>query len=634
MPREPESERKRVKKLEAQSAEADDTVDEEFAAVQRQGAQKKLERAKAESAESAEVEESEEARKARKLERRARRAEALAMAEMAEMSTSEASAKAEKKAKKAKANEQDEELDSGKRSRQKNIAVEVEDHEGNGAKRLKLESGTSAVLGATKFREMHQIIVESGCPPPLESFDAAVPHLGKALVKSLRAQGYTAPTPIQAQAWPIALEGRDMIGVAKTGSGKTCGFLMPPLARIAERGPLPPPGFSPARPSVLVLAPTRELAQQIAAEGAKFAPVVSARVVAVFGGMPKHAQVREVKQGCDILIATPGRLLDLCEGSGTRNGKPSITLGCVSYLVLDEADKMLDMGFEEDIRKVVAMCPETGKPEEGGGATGYLASSMRQTLFFTATWPKTVQGIAASLTSADALQVRIGQGAGGDRLTANANITQVVHVIPESQKKAKLKEVLKELQAGETAIVFTGMKTTCDDLTWELQRSGLNLWCKTIHSGKDQWDRDETLATFRTLTSEGGPKPAVLVATDVAARGLDIPGVALVVIFDFGRSLHSSNNGGVESYVHRIGRTGRAGRPGRAVTLFTSEDRGAEKFAEILRTAKQTVPEALLELGAAEKDERWERNTKKKGYKPPKGKGKGKGKNSNGGAWW
>jgi len=349
--------------------------------------------------------------------------------------------------------------------------------------------------------------------------------------------------------------------------------------------------------------------------------------------------VRELRKGCDVLIATPGRLLDLAAGDSARNLKPTVALPSVTYLVLDEADRMLDMGFEPDIRKIVEQCPKTGKPEEGGGASGLLAGSMRQTLFFTATWPKSVEQTAADFTSKDAVQIRIGQGTDGDTLTANANVTQTVHVLDETEKLSKLKEILNsDLHKGETAIVFVGQKHRCDDVTGDLQRSGLGFWCKTIHSGKDQWTRDEALAQFREITAGGSStgskwQRGVLVATDVAARGLDIPGVALVIVYDFGRALSSGQNGGVESYVHRIGRTGRAGLRGRAVTFFTSEDQGSKELSELLRGANQTVPESLEAMIEGEEHERWVRDRKQAYWSNRKGgKGGSKGKGGKGSA--
>merc|ERR1719215_756047 len=304
----------------------------------------------------------------------------------------------------------------------------------------------------------------------------------------------------------------------------------------------------------------------------------------------------------------------------------------VTYLVLDEADRMLDMGFEPDIRKIVEQCPPTGDPAEGGGATGPKAGTKRQTLFFTATWPQDVRSTAASLTSNTAVQVRIGQGCDGDKLTANKDILQTIEVMEESEKLERLVAVLdKKLKDGDTAMIFAAMKHGCDDIEKGLQKraagSGRPMWVKAIHSGKDQWVRDESLAQFRELTAK--PKKntrAVLVATDVASRGLDIPGVALVVVYDFGRALKSAQNGGVESYVHRIGRTGRAGRRGKAITFFTREDAGAMELIELLKDAGQNVTAGLEELASSEYYERAEREAKAAYFKKGgwrKGKGKG-----------
>eukprot|EP00811_Abedinium_folium_P021528 NODE_3066_length_2098_cov_8.953323.p1 GENE.NODE_3066_length_2098_cov_8.953323~~NODE_3066_length_2098_cov_8.953323.p1 ORF type:complete len:573 (+),score=119.23 NODE_3066_length_2098_cov_8.953323:191-1909(+) len=523
-------------------------------------------------------------------------------------------------------------------------------------KKRKLEEGAeqsastaSGELGAKAFRLNHDISVATDCPAPYETFDATTPELGKVLVKALKSQGYTAPTPIQAQCWPIALQGKDMIGIAETGSGKTCAFLLPALARMYERGPTPKPSRfhkEPARPRMLVVAPTRELAQQIASEANKFAPVVSARVVSVYGGVPKHEQVYELMEGADVLIACPGRLNDLCEGVPSRGLAPVVTLDSVYYLVLDEADRMLDMGFETDIRKVVEQCPNSGKPEEGGGARGPLAGTQRQTLFFTATWPKAVEKTAASLTSSSAIQVRVGRITQGDALTVATGVRHTVHVLMEHEKDAKLKAVVSsELHDGETAIVFCGTKRMCDVLTRMLQGLGNDLWCRAIHSDKDQWDRDDALARFREITAGqchgNHAKRAILVATDVASRGLDIPGVALVIIYDFGRALKSGANGGIEAYVHRVGRTGRAGKRGHAVTLFTEEDQGSSELVSLLGAAGQEVPEALVAMVDSENAQRRARKGKNDFWKQKYGKrgggGGGQGGQNGSGpgsSWW
>lgn len=451
-----------------------------------------------------------------------------------------------------------------------------------------------------------------------------------------------APTPIQAQGWPVALEGRDLVAVAKTGSGKTCGFLLPALVRIAERGPQKTSGFNRmAKPTCLVLAPTRELVQQIAGEAEKFAPFVAATVCVLYGGVPKSEQCWKAKQGADIVIATPGRLLDLAGGDTSRSLPPVVSLENVNYLVLDEADRMLDMGFEPDIRKIAGQCKESGRSEEGGGAAGALGGTKRQTLFFTATWPKNVQRTARSLTSSDALNICIGQGADGDKLSANPMVKQTLLMVEAGEKSQKLHEVLKaELGKGQSCVVFSSMKVSCDSLERQIQKQDYGFdekpWCGVIHSGREQWERDESLQQFRAVTA-GANKRAILVATDVAARGLDIPGVAMVVVYDFGRS-KKGDDSSVESYVHRIGRTGRAGKTGKAFTFFTGEDSGAHELVEVLEGAKQEVPAKLRELADYEWHDRNRRKGKgKKGGKGGKsGKGaKGKSKGSKGskGKW-
>jgi len=494
------------------------------------------------------------------------------------------------------------------------------------------------VLGTAAYRKAHQIVADSTCPEPMETFDAAAPALGAPLTKALLAQKYLAPTPIQAQGWPIALQGRDMVSVAKTGSGKTCGFLLPALARIAERGAKPRrSGFcrDPANPEVLVLAPTRELAQQIAVEADKFARAAGARVVVLYGGAPKGDQVRELKAGADIVIATPGRLLDLGVGATERGYTPAITLANVSYLVLDEADRMLDMGFEPDIRKICENCKPSGKPEEGFGASGPLAGTKRQTLFFTATWPKAVQRTARSLTSNDAVQISIGQGEGGGELSANPMVKQTVLMLSWHEKQAKLHEIIKaELGPGQTCLCFCAQKNVCDTIQMDIKRNqdyGFKPWCRVIHSGRDQWEREEALSQFRAKTTGKGDERAILVATDVAARGLDIPGVAMVIVFDFGKSKHNDGTS-VESYVHRIGRTGRAGKTGKAWAFFTDSDSGAPQLVEVLEGSGQVVPPALKALGDAEWYKNMERENKKSWYrKGGSGGGKGGGKGGKGG---
>jgi len=479
--------------------------------------------------------------------------------------------------------------------------VQVESVPDN-AKKVKGQDGaaTVKVLGGKAYRKEHDIVVTGTCPEPVEDFTQVSTEFGEPLVSALHLQGYTAPTPIQAQAWPIALRGQDMVAVAKTGSGKTLGFLLPAMARLRQSKPVPAPERGePTQPRVLVLAPTRELVQQIAGEAEKFAAVSNLRVVAIYGGVAKGDQSRDLQRGADVLIATTGRILDFMTGSVERGHKPLVSVTKVSYLVLDEADRMLDMGFEPDIRKIAALCPKSGRPEDN--VLSVMDGSVRQTLFFTATWPRSVQRTASSFTAPGAVQIRIGQGAGGDELTANKSVTQTVQLIDEKQKLTRLLEILEaELKQGESAFVFAKTKKTCDYLEQKLydarEELSIGTWCRAIHSHREQWERDQSLATFRQITTgKDNGRRGILCATDVAARGLDIPGVALVVVYDFGGG-NLGDDSGVESYVHRIGRTGRAGLEGKAFTFFTEHDTGARKFVKILDEAKQRVPYELRAL--------------------------------------
>jgi len=633
---------KRAAKLAAQVADVEEGSQEDLQKAARKAAKKAAKLAAAAEAEAeavcAESREAEE-KAARKAARKA--AKLAAAAELEKAEEEKKATKVDVPMKEAVAVTSDSEGKAGTKRKKDcsdtdSTAASIADQK----RRKDVDGGSIAtkVLGAAEYRKAHQIVADSHCPEPMETFDAATPAFGANLTKALLAQKYLAPTPIQAQGWPVALTGQDMVAVAKTGSGKTCGFLLPALARIAERGPQPRrSGFNraPATPSVLVLAPTRELVQQIATEAEKFAKAAGARVVVLYGGVPKGDQVREVKQGADIVIATPGRLLDLAAGAPERGLPSAVSMENVSYLVLDEADRMLDMGFEPDIRKIAEQCKPSGKPEEGGGASGALAGSKRQTLFFTATWPKAVQKTARSLTSCDALGISIGQGAGGDKLSANPMVKQTVIMTSYHEKSAKLHEIIKkELGPGQTCVVFAAQKNVCDNLENDIWRKGTEYgfkpWCRVIHSGREQWVRDEALQQFRSLTAAKGDERGILVATDVAARGLDIPGVSMVIVYDFGKSKNGDGTS-VESYVHRIGRTGRAGKSGKAWAFFTDEDSGASELVEVLKGAGQEVPAALQTLGDAEWYKNMERTNKKSWYARG-GKGGGKSKGSSKGS--
>ena len=419
------------------------------------------------------------------------------------------------------------------------------------------------------FREEHAIKVAPGTVDPIIRFqDAPFP---KKLIQALLKQGYTAPSPIQAQAWPIAVTGKDVIAVAKTGSGKTCGFLLPALCRIVKQGPSAAPEmemidgrFRPAAvvPAAIVLAPTRELAIQIGDECAKFCPAAGAKVVTLYGGASKGDQLRALRTGADVVVATPGRLNDFL--APPPGFSAPVSARNAHYVVLDEADRMLDMGFEPQIKKILKMCP-----------------TARQTLMFTATWPEAVRKIADAFTQPDAAHVRIGDG--GERLTANKSITQTVEVIEEEQKLDRAVAVLKKnIVDGARGIVFCGTKRRCDFIDRKIKASGLRS-AGAIHGDKDQAEREYSLDLFRK------GKAPLLVATDVAARGLDIPGVAFVLVYDFPLQ--------VEDYVHRIGRTGRAGAKGNAHCFFTQDNApAARELVQILEGAEQDVPEVLRDM--------------------------------------
>ncbi|KAK3348449.1 ATP-dependent RNA helicase dbp-3 [Neurospora tetraspora] len=390
---------------------------------------------------------------------------------------------------------------------------------------------------------------------------------------------YTNPTPIQAASWPFSLSGRDVIGIAETGSGKTMAFSLPCVESLASR---PKPKFNSrdrtAHPRAVIVSPTRELAMQTHAALSGLASMVGLSAVCIFGGSDKNEQRNLLykNNGVDIITATPGRLKDfLSEGS--------ISLANVSFAVLDEADRMLDRGFSEDIKLILSGCP----PKE-----------QRQTLMFTATWPLDIQKLAESYMINPA-QVTIGHRtrAGGDgegngniELQANSRIEQKVEVVDPRGKEFRLYELLKEAQKGsqknDRILVFCLYKKEAVRVEQFLDRKGIKV--ASIHGDLRQDQRTRSLEAFKSGST------TVLVATDVAARGLDIPEVKLVINVTFPLT--------IEDYVHRIGRTGRAGKLGKAITLFTEHDKAhSGSLVNILRAAKQPVPEELLKFGTTVK---------------------------------
>ncbi|KAH1038627.1 hypothetical protein J1N35_040370 [Gossypium stocksii] len=408
-------------------------------------------------------------------------------------------------------------------------------------------AGESNLFGDAYCRQ-HEITVSGGeVPPPFSSFEST--GFPSEILREVHNAGFSAPTPIQAQSWPIALQGRDIVAIAKTGSGKTLGYLLPGFMHLKRCRNDPQMG-----PTVLVLSPTRELATQIQDEAHKFGKSSRISCTCLYGGAPKGPQLREIERGVDIVVATPGRLNDILE-------MKRISLHQVSYLVLDEADRMLDMGFEPQIRKIVKEVP-----------------TRRQTLMFTATWPKEVRKIAADLL-VNPVQVNIGNI---DELVANKSITQYVEVLSPMEKHRRLEQILRSQEPGSKIIVFCSTKKMCDQLARNLTRQ---FGAAAIHGDKSQADRDFVLSQFRT-----GRSP-VLVATDVAARGLDIKDIRVVINYDFPT--------GVEDYVHRIGRTGRAGATGLAYTFFGDQDsKHASDLIKVLEGANQRVPAELRDMAS------------------------------------
>eukprot|EP01132_Coremiostelium_polycephalum_P007525 gene7525-9248_t len=397
------------------------------------------------------------------------------------------------------------------------------------------------------YRNSCSVIVKGrDVPNPIRSFyDAPFPPY---IMKEIMAADFANPTAIQAQAWPVALKGRDIIGLAETGSGKTLAFLLPSIVHINAQPLLAPDDG----PIVLVLAPTRELALQIQNECNKFGSSSKISNCCVYGGASKYAQVSQLRKGVEIVIATPGRLIDMLESNKTN-------LKRVTYLVLDEADRMLDMGFEPQIRKIISQI----RPD-------------RQTLMFSATWPKEVQSLASDFL-VDPIQVTIGS----TELTANHNVKQVIEVCEEHDKKSRLYKFLEQIERDAKIIMFAETKKGVDSLSRSLQMAGFrNIG---IHGSKTQTERDYVLQQFKS-----GSVP-IMIATDVASRGLDVKDIKYVVNFDFPNT--------IESYIHRIGRTGRAGATGTAYTLFTVENaRLAKDLIKVMEEANQYVPHSLAQL--------------------------------------
>ncbi len=366
---------------------------------------------------------------------------------------------------------------------------------------------------------------QTNTPPSFTDFGFSEP-----ILRAVLEQGYTTPTPIQAQAMPHVLKGQDVMGAAQTGTGKTAAFVLPILQNIL---PLASSSASPARHPIraLVLTPTRELADQVADNAFKYAKYTDIRTAVVFGGVDMSAQTSLLRSGVELLIATPGRLLD-------HIGQKTANLSQVQILILDEADRMLDMGFLPDLQRIIGLIP-----------------AKRQTLLFSATFSPEIKKLAQSYLR-DPVTIEVArQNAAAD------TVRQVIHMVPSEQKKDAVIKVLKaRIQQGLTrqAIVFTNSRIGCSKLASALERSGIK--AGAIHGDKSQIERMQILESFKKGTMD------VLVATDVAARGLDIADMPCVINHELPFN--------AEDYVHRIGRTGRAGAQGDAIALVdASEER-------------------------------------------------------------
>ncbi|HXA14264.1 MAG TPA: DEAD/DEAH box helicase, partial [Opitutaceae bacterium] len=353
---------------------------------------------------------------------------------------------------------------------------------------------------------------------------------------------YETPTPIQAQTIPIAMSGRDVIGIAQTGTGKTAAFALPILDRLAQK-----PRMSERKSCrVLVLSPTRELSGQILESFRTYGRHLRMRTALAIGGVSMGGQVRSLLNGVDVLVATPGRLLDLVKGNALR-------LDSVECFVLDEADRMLDMGFINDIRKIVTKLPKE-----------------RQTLMFSATMPRAIADLASQMLR-DPEKVAVTPVA-----TTAERITQRVIRVDRAGKHEILVDVLRN-EPIDRVLVFTRTKHGADKVARRLGQSGIT--AEAIHGNKSQGQRERVLAAFR----DG--KVKTLVATDIAARGIDVAGVSHVINYDIPMT--------PDDYVHRIGRTGRAAAVGDAFTLVTPEDAGDLRAIE--KFIKATIPQLTLD---------------------------------------
>lgn len=403
------------------------------------------------------------------------------------------------------------------------------------------------------FKEDFNISTKGGSVPnPMRSWEeSGLPHRLLDLIKQV---GYADPTPIQRAAIPIALQSRDLIGVAVTGSGKTASFLLPLFVYISELPRLDEFEWRKNDgPYAIILAPTRELAQQIEIEAKKFSRPLNFNVVSIVGGHSLEEQAYSLRDGAEIIIATPGRLVDCLE-------RRMLVLSQCCYVIMDEADRMIDLGFEEPVNKILDALPVTNEKPDTEEAENAQAMSQhvggrdrryRQTMMYTATMPSAVERIARKYLRRPAI-VTIGNiGQAVDTVEQ-----RVEFVAGEDKRKKRLADILMSGQFQPPIIVFVNIKRNCDAVAKDIKQMGFS--SVTLHGSKTQEQREAALASVRNGSTD------VLVATDLAGRGIDVPDVSLVVNFNMATN--------IESYTHRIGRTGRAGKSGVAITFLGNED--------------------------------------------------------------
>ncbi|XP_031454251.1 probable ATP-dependent RNA helicase DDX46 [Phasianus colchicus] len=397
--------------------------------------------------------------------------------------------------------------------------------------------------------EMEGITVKGkGCPKPIKTWVQC--GISMKILTALKKHGYEKPTPIQSQAIPAIMNGRDLIGIAKTGSGKTIAFLLPMFRHIMDQRALE----EGEGPIAVIMTPTRELALQITKECKKFSKTLGLRVVCVYGGTGISEQIAELKRGAEIIVCTPGRMIDML---AANNGRVT-NLRRVTYVVLDEADRMFDMGFEPQVMRIV----DNVRPD-------------RQTVMFSATFPRAMEALARRILSKP-IEVQV-----GGRSVVCSDVEQHVIVIEEENKFLKLLELLGHYQEKGSVIIFVDKQEHADGLLKDLMRASYP--CLSLHGGIDQYDRDSIINDFKNGTCK------LLVATSVAARGLDVKQLMLVVNY--------SCPNHYEDYVHRAGRTGRAGNKGFAYTFITEDQaRYAGDIIKALELSGNPIPADLEKL--------------------------------------